>query len=179
MNEALRQRPNDENKICLIFDESEEFKPTGKYLDAYNEAIEEWNKVMKPQFEVVSRERLNEIIREQGPQTVNILRQDRETSGWGYANGYAAHNQSGRYFDEIYVVLNEKMIEPWWKVEYVFPWNSMAAKRKPIAAHELGHVLGLSHSYNYSTAYNESGISVPHLHPDDIAGIEALYGRKP
>ena len=111
-----------------------------------------------------------------------MLRQDRETSGWGYANGYAAHNQSGRYFDEIYVVLNEKMIEAWWRLEYIVPWKSMATRRKSIAAHELGHVLGLSHSYNdealmYRTAYNESGISVPH--PDDIAGIEALYGRKP
>ena len=138
---------------------------------------------MKPQFEVTTRGELNEIIREQGPQTVNFLRQDRETTGKGLGN-IRTVSHSGRYFDEIHVVLNEKRIESWLaKIEYtVTPWKRMATKRKSIAAHELGHVLGLSHSYNeealmYSTHYNESGISVPH--PDDIAGIEALYGRKP
>ena len=40
VNEALRQRPNAENKIYFLFDESEEYAPNRKYLDAYNEAIE-------------------------------------------------------------------------------------------------------------------------------------------
>ena len=40
VNRSLRQRPNAENKIYFLFDESEEYAPNRKYLDAYNEAIE-------------------------------------------------------------------------------------------------------------------------------------------
>ena len=136
---------------------------------------------MKPQFEVVSRERLNEIIREQGPQTVNILRESstperalgENISTW--AGLYQDIRITNRYVDEVHVYLNP---DSYHNKSSSVPW--LGYRLPQVAVHELGHLLGLSHSYNENAImsnFTETRSIAPHS--DDITAIEALYGRKP
>ena len=47
------------------------------------------------------------------------------------------------------------------------------------ATHEIGHGLGLGHSHVSATVmWPTVSIGNPSLHPDDIAGIRALYSCK-
>jgi len=56
-------------------------------------------------------------------------------------------------------------------------WNLEFAKL--VALHELGHALGLKHSATAdSIMWPYFNISKKVLHPDDIAGIHALYGTR-
>jgi len=50
--------------------------------------------------------------------------------------------------------------------------------------HELGHCLGLAHSADpnavmYATVTTGRGYADRHLHPDDRAGVQAMYGAQP
>jgi len=57
--------------------------------------------------------------------------------------------------------------------------SSDAFDLQGIAAHEFGHVLGLGHTLGEATmSVNTAGRGVPlrSLEPDDIAGIQAIYG---
>ncbi|WP_426337421.1 matrixin family metalloprotease [Pseudoduganella sp. R-31] len=49
-----------------------------------------------------------------------------------------------------------------------------------VALHEIGHLLGLDHSADPSSVMAPSypGVSLRTLQPDDVAGIEALYGKR-
>lgn len=50
-----------------------------------------------------------------------------------------------------------------------------------IATHELGHLVGLDHSYYPTTMYYQASPGTTwmrSLHSDDIAGIKAIYGLK-
>jgi hypothetical protein len=49
------------------------------------------------------------------------------------------------------------------------------------AIHEIGHTLGLGHSNDptanmYPVFHRFAGLGTGHLFPDDIAGIQLLYG---
>ncbi len=63
--------------------------------------------------------------------------------------------------------------------------NSSARKRKPdilgASIHEIGHVLGLNHTdvvgaNMYWIFHRFSGLGTGQLFPDDIAGIQSIYG---
>jgi len=65
------------------------------------------------------------------------------------------------------------------------PWQLLGELPRPdilgATIHELGHTLGLGHTDNSSanmywifTRY--SGLGTGKLHPDDIAGIQSIYG---
>jgi len=57
--------------------------------------------------------------------------------------------------------------------------NALAFDIQGIAAHEYGHVLGLGHSGGVATmSSNTAGRGVPlrSLDPDDIAGVQSIYG---
>lgn len=58
-------------------------------------------------------------------------------------------------------------------------WYEMDIQK--VAAHEFGHCLGLGHSNNgnalmYFATSNGGPTSARNLHPDDITGIQSLYG---
>jgi hypothetical protein len=76
---------------------------------------------------------------------------------------------------ETDIVFNES--KPW--DVYSGPWRSNASDFRRVAAHELGHALGLDHedrvpALMQTVIFSGSNIEVPLA--DDIAGVEALYG---
>lgn len=54
--------------------------------------------------------------------------------------------------------------------------SGMQVHLKTVMMHEVGHALGLDHSYVREALMWASYYGVRGLHPDDIAGVQALYG---
>lgn len=85
----------------------------------------------------------------------------------------------------------ETPISDGWRVRYISTWTwqdgpgnvTSGIDLQGVAASEIGHTLGLGHSSaggnpTMSAFVSGTGVALRSLHPDDIAGIQALYGVK-
>lgn len=81
---------------------------------------------------------------------------------------------SGSTFQRTGIVFNSKRN---WSV-YDGPWSGTADFQR-VAVHELGHALGLDHENSVPAIMNASisfGSSISLPQPDDISGVNAMYG---
>lgn len=82
------------------------------------------------------------------------------------------------YFAEVDMEINTRYTSPTYGT--ITP-SSSRYDGQSIATHELGHLVGLEHSYYPTTMYYQASPGTTWmrtLHSDDIAGIKAIYGLK-
>lgn len=85
---------------------------------------------------------------------------------------------NGWYFAQADVYINTKYCDPTYRSYYP---TSNRYDGQSTMTHELGHFVGLGHSYYPTTmyAYGSPGTTYKRdLHYDDILGIQAIYGVK-
>ncbi len=153
-----------ESNIKYYIENKTEDIPENKIKEAFKEAFELWAAVTPLTFsEVTTKSKTNIIIR-------FFSNKSYKKNSVAYVNPYK--NPMEIYFNDDKI----------WTLSKETP-SKESIKKSPIdlitiATHEIGHVLGLAHSFEENAIMHTTYKGrVRSLHPDDIKGIQSIYGK--